>query len=190
MTAILINGPAIEPVSMEEAKAHLRVENTADDLLISTLITTARVHVETTTRRQLIAQEWRVVYDGLPADGTLNLGVAPVTEIKSVFVYNAQNTPYQVPSSHYRADIILAPGHLHIKGLGPGGPDNVSGITVDLTAGYGPNPENVPPPLRQAVLQLVAHWYEHREAVPLGMSAIAEPGAFAALVEPYKVLSL
>ncbi|NOZ32801.1 MAG: hypothetical protein GXP01_06965 [Alphaproteobacteria bacterium] len=69
MTSILLAGPAGEPVSLTEARAFLRVDDTGENTLISTLITAARVHVESMTRRALINQNWRVLFDVWPAGG-------------------------------------------------------------------------------------------------------------------------
>ena len=46
MPLVLTAGPAVEPVSLAEAKAHMRVDGTAEDTLIGSLILTARLHVE------------------------------------------------------------------------------------------------------------------------------------------------
>ena len=46
MPSILLIAPAIEPVSIEEAKTFLRVETGDDDALIAALIASARIHVE------------------------------------------------------------------------------------------------------------------------------------------------
>ncbi|HHI82152.1 MAG TPA: hypothetical protein ENJ99_03285, partial [Rhizobiales bacterium] len=56
MPAILLTPPAIEPVSLVEAKAHLKVEVSDDDSLIDGLITTARQHIERQTGKALIDQ--------------------------------------------------------------------------------------------------------------------------------------
>ena len=48
-----------------------------------------------------------------------------------------------------------------------------NGIEVAFTAGYGPAAADVPAPVRQAILLLVAHWYEHRS--PLEQGARPEP---------------
>ncbi len=59
MTAILTVPPALEPVSLAQAHAQLRVSHTHEDDLIDRLIKAAREQVETLTRRALIDQQWR-----------------------------------------------------------------------------------------------------------------------------------
>ncbi len=69
MTAALITGPALEPVSLADVKAHLRVDTDDEDALLIAAIVSARVHVEAVTRRVLIEQSWRVYLDaGREAD--------------------------------------------------------------------------------------------------------------------------
>ena len=54
MISYLLAGPAEEPVSLGDAKAFLRVDDTAEDGLIATLVTAARLHVESVTGRAMI----------------------------------------------------------------------------------------------------------------------------------------
>ncbi len=77
MPSALVTAPATEPVSLAEAKLHLRVETgmTDDDTLISALIVAARQVAETITRRALITQVWKLVLDQFPAPG-VNVGSA------------------------------------------------------------------------------------------------------------------
>ena len=58
MSSILLTGPAVEPVSLEEAKTFLRVEHSDDDQVIGTLIASARMHVEAQAKIALITQNW------------------------------------------------------------------------------------------------------------------------------------
>ena len=69
MSSILLTAAAVEPVTLAEAKAYLRVEHDDDDDVIAALIAGARIHVEAQTRRALITQSWRLVRDAWPADG-------------------------------------------------------------------------------------------------------------------------
>jgi len=59
MGTMLLAGPAVEPVTLEETKAHLRVEFADDDALIAGLIKAARDCAESATNRKLITQPWR-----------------------------------------------------------------------------------------------------------------------------------
>jgi hypothetical protein len=63
------SAPAVEPVSLAEAKAHLRVDVSDDDALITALIIAARQHAETITRRALVTQSWKGVFDQFPMPG-------------------------------------------------------------------------------------------------------------------------
>jgi uncharacterized phiE125 gp8 family phage protein len=63
----LITAPIAEPVTLPEAKLHLRVDTTDDDTLITTLITAAREMAETITRRALVSQQWKIVADRFPS---------------------------------------------------------------------------------------------------------------------------
>lgn len=62
----LVTPPAGEPVSLAEAKQHLRVDGDDDDLLIGSLIAAARQAAETQTGRQLITARWKLVLDAFP----------------------------------------------------------------------------------------------------------------------------
>ena len=66
MTPILLTGPAIEPISVEETKIFLRVEHDDEDQLIAALIAGARSHIEVQTHTALITQNWRMVLDAWP----------------------------------------------------------------------------------------------------------------------------
>lgn len=64
-----IRPPAGEPVTLAEAKLHLRVTDTAQDALISMLISAARVACESKTRQQLLHARWVLTQDRFPMAG-------------------------------------------------------------------------------------------------------------------------
>ncbi len=84
MTIALITPPAVEPLQLADAKAHLRIDGDEDDTLIGVAITAARVHVEAMTRRMLIAQQWRVYLDAWPRKRIVSLAPAPLISIDAV----------------------------------------------------------------------------------------------------------
>src|SRR5262245_4208973 len=57
MTSILLTGPTIEPISLEETKTFLRVEHDDENQLIAALIAGARNHIEAQTQTAL--KRWR-----------------------------------------------------------------------------------------------------------------------------------
>jgi hypothetical protein len=71
MSSILHNGPAVEPLSLAEAKAFLRVEHADDDDIVTALVAGARIQVEAQTRRALVAQSSRLIRDVWPTDGRI-----------------------------------------------------------------------------------------------------------------------
>lgn len=75
-----IERPVEEPVSLAEAKLHLRVDFTDDDALITSLIAAARMAAENICRRAFVTQKWELTLDGFPRQnffGSLS-AIAPV----------------------------------------------------------------------------------------------------------------
>ena len=191
MTAALITGPALEPVSLADVKAHLRVDGDDDDLLLQAAIVSARYHVETLTRRFLIEQTWRVYLDAWPRKRIVRLPPAPLISVDAVTVYDANGDPQTVDPDDYEVDTAAVPGRVILAAAAPAPTARaVNGIEIDVTVGYGPSSVDVPAALRQAVLMLVTHWYEHRGAVGHDLAVLVAPLGFEALVAPYRILSL
>ena len=112
MTAALITGPAVEPVSLADAKAHLRVDSTDEDALLTAAIVSARVHVESATRRALIEQAWRIYLDAWPRKRIVRVPVAPLISVDAVTVYDSAGDPQVVDPEDYEADVVSAPARL------------------------------------------------------------------------------
>jgi uncharacterized phiE125 gp8 family phage protein len=185
MIPILISEPAVEPLTLDDARAWLRLDTQAEDTLLTALIRAARHAVEQATRRALIAQDWRLRLDRWPPNGILPVPLAPVMSLLSVCVIGLDGVASEVPLAAFRLDesfgtrIVFnepppAPGRLH------------GGIEIDLRAGYGATSGAVPPPLLQAMRMLIAHWYEHRGDALHEGSVAHLPAGVAALVVPYR----
>ena len=63
-----LNPPIVEPVTVSEAKAALRIDDTRFDALLPGLISSARAVAEQETGRQLVQQVWRTELADWPAD--------------------------------------------------------------------------------------------------------------------------
>jgi uncharacterized phiE125 gp8 family phage protein len=184
MTPILIAPPGGEPLTLAEAKAWLRLDSQAEDALVSALIGAARLAVEAASGRRLITQTWRLVRDAWPPDGVIRVPVRPFAGVVGLRVIDAAGAPIIVAPSLYAADIAREPGEIRLVGAPPQPGRATSGIEIDVTAGYGPQPQDVPEPLRQAVRLLVARWFENRgDGV---MSPDHLPAEVAALIAPFR----
>jgi len=191
MPSILLAGPAVEPITLAEAKQFVRVEHDDDDDVINALIAGARVHVETQTRRALITQSWRLTRDVWPATGCLALLPVPVKTLDSARFYKSDGTTLSLDLAGFALDKISAPARLSfVRGAPPAPQRSAAGIEIDITCGYGDAAADVPAPLRQAIRLLVAHWYENRGLIAVGSEVALLPQSVAALVAPYRVLSL
>jgi uncharacterized phiE125 gp8 family phage protein len=188
MPSILLSAPAIEPVSLDEAKAYLRVEHNDDDETIAALVAGSRIHVEAQTRRALITQSWRISADSWPPDGRLAVRPAPLKTIDAARVFDFENVAHDVETQVFVLDLAgstlcFAPWALPAPGR------VAAGIELDVTVGYGDAAVDVPEALRQAIRMMVAHWYENRGLAAVGTVTVL-PSTVAALIAPYRVLSL
>ncbi len=190
MSLVMTGAPALEPVSLAEAKAHLRVDGTAEDTFVSSLITTSRLQVEAILGLALIEQSWTWRIDAWPARG-IELPLRPVLGVTLVRTQSADLSHVTLPPSSYILDGQGAPARLVPSGTALPAPGVTAlGIEIEFTAGFGPAATDVPAPLRQAILLLVAHWYENREPVVAGIAATRFPDAVIGLLEPYRMRRL
>lgn len=169
----LVTPPASEPVSLTEAKAHLRLEITADDAYVGGLISAARAAIETRYSRQMVTATYTATFDGFPGEGEpICLPLSPLRSVTSIeYEDTAGDTQtldpadYVVvagrePSAVYPAYATIWPYTLEQAGV----------VRVTFTAGHG-TAADVPAFVRQAILLLVGHWYERRELIVIGRSA-------------------
>ncbi len=185
MPSILTTPPALEPVSLAEAKAHLRISHADEDATIGKLIVAARRQAEAQTGLLLIAQGWSHFRDDWPDDGEVALPLAPVIGLGNIKVYGEDDIAATIDPAHYYVDRLSRPARLLLRGsrvwARPGRIGN--GIEIALTAGFGTAATDVPEQLRQAILQLAAHWYEHRGNGEDAAAPLAVAHLFAAFRE-------
>jgi hypothetical protein len=182
---MLLTPPAVEPVGLNEAKAYLGVLDSAEDNLISNLITAARQAVEQYCGRVLISQSWRLTLDTWPQEAIVNGGLRddgallaanhrlgggvvaiqlpkpPLQAVLAIRVYSAAGLAATIPASNYVVDGAATPGRV-VMTSGASLPvigQTARGLEIDFTAGYGATANDVPAVLRQAVLQAVKALY-------------------------------
>lgn len=165
--------PAVEPVTLTEAKAHLRVDSEADDAYIATLITAAREWVEQYLDRTLVTTQWTMRLDRFPPNSLdpIELPRPPMvtsgaeTAVSVSYTLETGSTA-TVSTATYRVHRHETPGKIATVygGTWPAGREDDNAVIVTWWAGYGASGTSVPAAIRHAMLMLVGHWYESRQA--------------------------
>ena len=106
MTSYLLAGPAEEPVSLAEAKAFLKVDDIAEDALISTLIGAARLHIEGVTSKALLAQSWRLVLDNWPEGGVVKLPVSPLLSVTGIAATDENGGSHDIALAQFLSEPV------------------------------------------------------------------------------------
>lgn len=175
-----------EPVTLEQAKAHLRVVIPDEDSLIENLVTAARQMLEQRINRALVARTVVQSYSGFSSG--MPLPVVPfVGDLVVTYMGAAGESVALDPSTYYVT--AETPPRLH-PARGQWFPMVQSwpgAVQVQYTAGY-PDAASVPAPLKQWILLAVGTMYMQRESLVVGVSVQPVPEEFMYwLWHPYKV---
>lgn len=163
--------PAIEPVTVDEIKSHLRLDTTADDALLASLGTAAREFAEKVTKRSLAYKGYVASYDRFPSPGEpIRIPAPPLGEVTEITYLDSEqetqtwdSSEYYVAANQEPALIVPKPGKVY-----PCPPRLPGSVEVHFNAGYnaygyGTIPRILPEHLRVAIMQLAGHWYDHPE---------------------------
>lgn len=202
----VLTPPTVEPVSVDLARQHCRIDHSSDDVLLARYLRTARGRAERFLGRALITQTLRWVMrhepprGALPAlpmammvwpliesmpqlwDQQINLPRSPVQQVTNVVIMDRDGTTSTlVQGTDYTVDTLLEPARLRLCTVTY--PVWVEHIEIDFVAGYGATGDAVPDEVITAILMLTAWLYENR-----GDAAAEMPDAVQALLWPLRVV--
>lgn len=177
----LLSAPATLPVSVEEVKAHLRVEHDDDDTLIASLIAVAVSFVDAggVLGRAMVTQSW--AQTGQYWSGRVPVTLSPVKALTAVKYYDTDNALQTATLSDFRLIGGMNDSYVEPVGSWPNAFDRPDALQIELTVGYGDAASDVPATVRHAILMLIGHWYENREDVT-DMKLATVPNGFDALI--------
>ena len=174
-------------------KAHLRMgtgfaDDTLQDAVLGSFLRAALAAVEARTGKALLEREFTLAVTSLRNADALPLGVAPVTVLVDVQLVSRSGIEQAVNASVYWLE---RDGHspcLRAAAACLPAPETGGELRVRFLAGYGPEWDDVPSDLQQAVLMLAAHYYEYRHDTALSDGCM--PFGVTSLIERYRVMRL
>lgn len=186
----VIEPAMVEPITLEAARLHLRLDLDYDpevpanpeDALVASLITAARQWCETFIGQALAPQTIEAAADAFGAELALPLG--PVIEVTEVAYIDANGATTELPSSDYSFDAFTGCLGLAYGAAWPSTRAHTNAVVVRYRAGY--TAAQIPQPIVQAMLLLVGHWFANREESVVGVSITEAPMASKALLQPYR----
>ncbi len=162
---VLVTPPADEPVTLEQAKQFLRVDeaDTDFDVEISMQVAGARGHVEGVTSTRLIAQVVELRADGF--DDLALFKVGPIISVDEVSYLDREGIVQTVPAESYElVGAELEWGLRPASGFSWPRSASAGTVTVRATVGYGDDGDDIPPAVRLAILLKLRALFEDGSA--------------------------
>lgn len=196
MSLRIVQQPIAELVTLEEARNHLNLFaegsplSHPDDAMISAFLSTAREYIEQFTGQTFAQAEFE--YRAVPTSAGIVLPVPPVNSIVSVSYLDEDDLLQTVDASVYRLndDDINTPV-VELKS-GQSWPLATAVHRVRFSAGYSLAGESplfnvLPFAVKAAMLLLLGHYYENREATLAGAPITTIPLGVESLLRPYRI---
>ena len=205
----LITPPAAMPLTLEEAKAHLRVVANDEDNLIGAYLAAATANVEAWLGRVLVDQTWDYVLDAFPGNtvsggtsvntSTNNVGIQipnpPLISVVQLAYDNTNGDEVIMPAADYFVDNVNAPGWVIPAGSSLVWPSTINAsnsVRIRFRAGYinndSPADTDVPADIKAAIMLTLGNLYEHRESQVVGTIVSKLPFGVEQLLRRHRVL--
>jgi uncharacterized phiE125 gp8 family phage protein len=184
MTIIELSPPAVEPLTLVEIRAHLRLDTEDEDALLLALAIVAREHLERETGLVLASRDFRLCRDDWPVDGILTIPRGPVRAVSAVTVYDAEGAPQAVDLAGHLLDGEARPARLWLRDVPQPG-RAMNGVEVEFSAGFGESGHDVPETLKRAMLVHVAAMFACRGVVAVDAQPAVLPPGYQRLIAPF-----
>jgi uncharacterized phiE125 gp8 family phage protein len=179
----LISGPTSEPVTLAEIKAHLRIDFTDDDEIIGLYLAAARQQAEKYTGCGFIEQTWDLYLDAFPHgnhegfhrrrhSNVIEIAKAPLLDVIGVFYLDGNGDEQELSADLYDVDVTSLPARIVPVSSWPSIKVAANAVRVQFTVGFknadSPALDDVPAPIKAAILLTLGHLYANRESVIVG----------------------
>jgi len=192
-SASFVISDVILPVSLQEAKEHLRIDddNTDHDFDIAMRLTAAREWVEIFCRRKLITQTVTKYFHEWPSGDHFVLPYGQLQSVSSIKYKDTDGDQTTWDSSEYIVDTDEEPGRV-VLGYGESWPSTTlyptNAIEIIYSCGYGAYAGSVPEMIKSAIKLHLSDYFENRESIIIGAGlATVKLDTIKALLWPYRV---
>ncbi len=189
MSSKLITAPTLAPVTLDEAKAQLRVAGANEDVYITRLIAAASSLFEEKTGRALMEQTWELTLDKFPC--AIQLKRPPITSVVSIKYTDITQSEQALETDDYFVDISSDTGAQIVPAINKAWPADVStqinSVRVRYLTGYKTE-EQVPEVIRQWLIINISNWYATRESIVVG--SIIGKMDIDHMIDTYRIIHL
>lgn len=178
-----------EPIDKTEAKLHMAIDDTTFDDLIEEYIKAARQYVEAETHRQLVTATYELIADRFAgSNNRIYLPFGQLQSVTSVKYIDTDGVEQTLDSSKYKVSDSREPGFIEpaYSESWPTARLEADAVRIRFVCGYGA-PNTVPGEVKHVLLMLVAHFFEHREAVAMNASAQVVPMGVPTLLKQFNL---
>ena len=197
MIRTVVSESSVEPVSLNEVKASLRMESTdstAENALIRSYITAARHKAENITNRDLTVYTRQLILDGFwNSTQSIELPFSPLSTVATnVSITHVQNntagTTTTIASSSITVDFDSEPGRVSPafdRTWTTDVRDDRKSVTIQYVTGYSTATTPVPEGIKTFIKVTVAGMYENREPLSEGIIREIPRNYVEGLLDPY-----
>lgn len=208
-TALICTEPGDPVLSLDEAKAHLRVDGKDEDEYITDLCAAANDQLDGADgwlKRALGEQSWRLVLDRFEhcCQGRrgarfnpqrIDLPLPPLQQVTAVKYLDMDGAEQTLDAASYRTVNCGSEPSFIVPATGKSWPSHLcvpDAVRVEFTAGYGDGEGliKLPRNVVAAMKLLVGQWYELRTPVAVGATVAELPNAVKDLLWNQRIINL
>lgn len=188
MSLNLITPPAYYPLTVDEAKEHLRVTTTDEDSYIQSLIVMATEFVQNQTGRQLITATYELTFTEMNlCNNWVKIPKGKLQSIDSIKYIDAVGAEQTFSTSNYYV-VGNDCGSVYFLSFPPYKANTPDAVKIRFTCGYG-NGEDIPEVLKVGMKLLIGQFYKNREATSLN-TVVELPIGLDRLISQYSLIRL
>ena len=184
MAIKVVTSPLIEPIGIEQARDHLRADDTMNEAEVDHWIKDARSKVELFSGRAMLTRTIDVFLDAFPnqieTDAVLQGGIGtilmprpPLISVASITYIDTTGASIVLATDQYDVDVEKEPGRIQ-PGFGltwPNTREVFNAVTIRADCGYGAGVADIPPEFISAMLLILTDRFDNRGTFVIGTTS-------------------